>query len=80
MAGTHNYLIPNNPLQHHTTIEIAAQRLPIRQIRSHTPLESGTVTAFPQMGHFVHQHIFQELRLHKTQLKVQADSAGTRRA
>ena len=45
---------------------------------AHAALESGTVAAFPQMRHLMDQDVFQELRFHQSQLKVQTDAAGSR--
>ena len=67
-------------LQHHTPIELTAQPLPIRQILSHTSLETRSMTVLPQMRHFMYQYVFEELRRHETELHIQTNAASARRA
>lgn len=58
---------PSNPsglLQHHLPVDVAAQLPPLRQIGAHTPLKALSVAVLPQVGHLMHQHVFEESRGH----------------
>lgn len=55
---------PSGLLQHHLPVDVAAQLPPLRQIGAHTPLKALSVAVLPQVGHLMHQHVFEESRGH----------------
>ena len=61
---------PSSLLQHHLPVDVAAQLPPLRQIGAHTPLKALSVAVLPQVGHLMHQHVFEESRAIKPSCRL----------